>query len=257
MNNHIIYKLTFPNGKVYIGQTVQIFERRLGRHKLNAHSNSVKNKSYNTYLSNAIRKYGWNNVVKEVLFTVPENFVDELETEMISKYDSANRMFGYNILSVGGSAKGYVHSNIAKFKMMGRTPWNKEKTYSDEQKQNMRKPKQNTENMKNPKSTEHIKKLSESKLGIKRPDLVGENNGMFGRKESEEHKNIRIQKLKKPIIALTVDGSFVNIFESLKKASTLLKLSKGHISSVLCGRLSHTKGYTFKFLIGNSNANNT
>ena len=54
-----IYKLTFPNGKVYVGQSIDI-KQRWYAHKC------TLNKT-RTPLINAINKYGWNNVIKDVL----------------------------------------------------------------------------------------------------------------------------------------------------------------------------------------------
>ena len=61
MDNHYIYKLTSPNGKIYIGQTNNL-DGRLAEHKSNS-------KWRKTKLYNSIRKYGWDNFTKEVIGT--------------------------------------------------------------------------------------------------------------------------------------------------------------------------------------------
>ena len=52
-----IYKLTFPNGKFYIGQTIN-WKFRKKNHK---------RCSTNSKVNNAIREYGWDNINKEFL----------------------------------------------------------------------------------------------------------------------------------------------------------------------------------------------
>jgi len=47
----IIYKITSPNGKSYIGQTIQTFNQRMKGHR-KANSNCI-------LLKKAIIKYGW------------------------------------------------------------------------------------------------------------------------------------------------------------------------------------------------------
>lgn len=115
MNTHIIYKLIFPNNKIYIGQTKRNFNRRMNEYLSDACNESEKNKNYNKFISNAIRKYGWGNVKKEILFTTSEEFVDELETMLIAEYNSADKRFGYNIES--GGHKNKHHSEETKKKI--------------------------------------------------------------------------------------------------------------------------------------------
>lgn len=98
---NVIYKMTFPNGKVYIGQTNQLLKTRLSRHCSEA--NNIKSKTYNTIKSNAIRKYM--EFKLEILHQADINCLDTLEQIYIAKYKSTNREFGYNLDSGGNSNK--------------------------------------------------------------------------------------------------------------------------------------------------------
>ena len=103
-----IYKYTYPNGKVYIGQTTTSVEKRWQEHVSNSrqlHSKMV--------CDAAIKKYGKENIKIEVLEEVevddkkPTLLVEklnELERKYISEYDSANIAKGYNML-LGGERK--------------------------------------------------------------------------------------------------------------------------------------------------------
>lgn len=96
-----IYKITNKiNNKIYIGYTSRNIERRFYEHKWEAlHSTGRENQSY---LYQAIRKYGVENFFIEILleFDETENDWKKLEKDYIKKYNSI-RPNGYNILEGG------------------------------------------------------------------------------------------------------------------------------------------------------------
>lgn len=89
-----IYKHTFPNGKIYIGQTKQTLEERF-----------CNGKGYRgcPYINHAIEKYGWESVTTEIIQSnIPSlEEANKLEIYYIEKYDARNPDIGYNI-SIGG-----------------------------------------------------------------------------------------------------------------------------------------------------------
>lgn len=87
MEKEVIYKITSPKGKVYIGRTKN-FEGRMAEHKHNA----VKQKQYALY--KAIRKYGWDSFTKEILCEVSADVSPKIEEEFILAYNSVKK--GYN-----------------------------------------------------------------------------------------------------------------------------------------------------------------
>jgi group I intron endonuclease len=107
----LIYRLSFPNGKSYIGQTTGFFEVRMTKHK-----SASKNKESTgcRYLNAAIRKYGWSAVKKEILLCCDSDQLDLFESKMIGIYNSLYPS-GYNLLSGGNSNKS--HSTDTKEKM--------------------------------------------------------------------------------------------------------------------------------------------
>ncbi len=99
---------TFPNGKVYIGQTTTSVEKRWQEHVSN--SKTLRSKMI---CDAAIKKYGKENIKIEVLEEVevdetkPTLLVEklnQLEKKYISKYESTDIKKGYNIL-LGGERK--------------------------------------------------------------------------------------------------------------------------------------------------------
>ena len=118
---HCIYKLTFPNEKVYVGQTKN-FKKRMQQHKNKAFNK--KSDGYNNYLYCAIRKYGWDNIKKEEVFSCNENLVDLFETEYIKFCKSTQKKFGYNLDSGGSVNK--IMSKSSRLKMRNKklgTKW--------------------------------------------------------------------------------------------------------------------------------------
>ena len=89
----IIYKITSPSGKVYIGRTSD-FERRMIEHKHCAYTKKSSNTIYK-----AIRKYGWDNMIKEIICEVEPEKAQKLEEELILAHNSVRK--GYNDTYIG------------------------------------------------------------------------------------------------------------------------------------------------------------
>ena len=90
----VIYKISSPKGKVYIGRTNN-FDGRMAEHKCSALTKKAKNSLYK-----AIRKYGWDNMTKEILVEIEPSQAQKIEEEFILAYDSVKK--GYNDTYVGG-----------------------------------------------------------------------------------------------------------------------------------------------------------
>ncbi len=93
MKNFVVYKHTFPNGKVYIGITCT-----------NPKDRWRSGHGYNNQpvMKNAIVKYGWANISHEI---IAENLSKEaacaFEVELIKAYRSTERAYGYNVTGGG------------------------------------------------------------------------------------------------------------------------------------------------------------
>lgn len=94
----LIYLLAI-NGKPYIGQTKQTFEKRLKDHKKS--SKNPNDKSYNVPLYRAIRKYGWETLIPEILENdIDDNELNDREIFYINLYNTMSPI-GYNLTSGG------------------------------------------------------------------------------------------------------------------------------------------------------------
>lgn len=90
----IIYKVTnIINGKIYIGQTIQSLYKRWYRH--------CNSKEDCRYFCNAIRKYGKENFIINIIEIVMIDKLDEREKYWIQRLSANIKGIGYNIL-IGG-----------------------------------------------------------------------------------------------------------------------------------------------------------
>jgi hypothetical protein len=96
-----IYKLIFPNGKKYIGQSIDI-EQRFRDHKKDANScQKSETLRKRTKLRCAFKKYGWDLVVREIVENCVPEFLNDREVYFIAQYDSFNN--GLNMTTGGHS----------------------------------------------------------------------------------------------------------------------------------------------------------
>lgn len=92
---YTIYKATSPSGKIYIGLTKNLYNRKKS-HKSDAKSGAK------TPFHKAIRKYGWDLITWEVLEkNIPLNRAEDRETYWINKLNTMDSKNGYNA-AIGG-----------------------------------------------------------------------------------------------------------------------------------------------------------
>ncbi len=96
MARGVIYKLTSPCGKVYIGQTRQKLKDRMRRHE---YDSKDENEPSCPHLNAAIRLYGFANFKIEILIECEVDELNQHEVNFIKLFNSIEN--GYN-LSIGG-----------------------------------------------------------------------------------------------------------------------------------------------------------
>ena len=95
-----IYKITcIPKKKVYIGQSIDVYDRLFRQHRAalrrNAHENS--------HLQNAFNKYGEENFKFELIKSYKIQYLDRFEKLYIRNYDALNKEKGFCFQSGGNS----------------------------------------------------------------------------------------------------------------------------------------------------------
>lgn len=114
-NNYKVYIHKFPNGKIYIGITMQ---------KPNHRWNNGKGYQSNKYMMNAINKYGWENIEHKILYdNLSKEEAEQKEIELIAKYKSNNKKYGYNILEGGNASEGLTKEILEKMSKTASKLW--------------------------------------------------------------------------------------------------------------------------------------
>lgn len=112
-----IYKITNKvNGKIYVGQSVNI-KQRWAEHKANLRNN----KHENLYLQNAWNKYGEENFSFEIIEKCNQDELDDKETFWISEcnsYINFVNAHGYN-LTIGGGGTRKIHK-VSQYDLSGK-----------------------------------------------------------------------------------------------------------------------------------------
>lgn len=176
---YCVYKHTNKiNGKIYIGQTCQKPEKRW---------NNGEGYKDCTYFYSAIQTYGWDNFDHEILFeglTLEEANVKE--KELIAKYTSNNKEYGYNLMDGGfNSSPNEVTKKRMSEAHIGKPGYWTGKHRSEETKEKIRKA-----NIGYIKSQETREKLSKANKGKIVSKETGEkiSKALKGKKLSEEHR---------------------------------------------------------------------
>ena len=98
----IIYCAISPNGKKYYGKTINGLNRRKKLRENSANRNSLN------YFHRALRKYGHNNFIWEIIETIEKDdkkelidVLSQMEIYWINKDQTNNLKYGYNMTPGG------------------------------------------------------------------------------------------------------------------------------------------------------------
>ena len=103
--SNVVYLITFPNGKKYVGSTTKVLTRRISRHCSKAITSNLQlliSFAIREFMKFEVRILGTRKIKKELR---------ELENDYTIEYKSDEREFGYNDKS------GDTHSDEHKLKM--------------------------------------------------------------------------------------------------------------------------------------------
>ena len=268
-----IYKITAPNGAVYVGQTINLRKRKSDYRCLRFKKQ--------TQLWNNCQKYNWNpsetfEVIDECLCGEDKIFLNEREIYWISFYDSYRN--GINCTEGGkgqigrvwtqeqrdrqreitkSNGSGFTEGNKITFgskltdehrtkiseSNKGRESWNKGKETTQEVKEKII---ISTSGEKNhfygkSHSDESIEKIRNSKLGSKHSEETKEKMRKSSKRMYHPHF------YGKSVLQYDMENNFIKKYESIKVASLETGCSKARIVDVCKGRRNHTKKFVFKY----------
>lgn len=164
---YYIYKITnLMNNKVYIGYSKDV-PQRMRQHKILSSKDKPKH-----HLHRAIKKYGWENFLSEIIFCSKdkEYTLKEMEPYFILEYKTLTE--SYNMTRGGDGVTGHKHSDETKKRLSdlckGKSPWNKGRTgvFSEEYLEGLKQRKTGNSYHLGHKCTDEAKqKMREKKIG--------------------------------------------------------------------------------------------
>lgn len=237
-----IYKITSPTGRSYIGQTINLPQRKSDYKALNC---KKQQKIYHSIL-----KYGWQNHTFDILEEIEhEIFYYEIanacEIYWIKFYDSVKN--GLNIQEGGkncslsqetrdkisakhkGKKHSEEHNEKVRLAAIGRKA-------SDETKQKLSKAK-----IGKPGNRKGIRASYETKQKLSKAH-IGKNTGSRNQ-EWKDNMNKANERRYKKIKCLTNN----KIYDSISQAAHELDLETSKISAVCKQKRNHTKNYKFQY----------
>jgi len=169
------------NCKLYIGQSVKGAERRFYEHVYDAKMGYMKC----PHLYSAIRKYGSEHFAFKTLFFVnSQQKADELEIDLIAKYETCKN--GYNVaLGGAGGMLGHKHSEKSRKRMSERQMGSSNYWYGVKQPQEMVEKRSNSNRGKK-RSGQALQNIREANSNIEK--RTKSSNSLKGKPLSESHK---------------------------------------------------------------------
>ncbi len=275
----VVYKITNPSGRYYIGLTTN-FKRRM-RNYNNQPCKSQK------VIKRSLDKYGFKNHKVEILdeFDSDKNYAFGKEMFYIrsymsnaSKYKDCNGYMGMNLTNGGEGTLGSVRSQEAiqkwREKVIGRKRPDVTERFNKIRGGELIVPaiRQSLEHRKKisnalkgkkkpPRTEEHQKKIDAHKFGRKLPTeqvecirerMIG-NKFALGKKWKEEDRESRLKHItkakeasKKTVLVYGIDGTYISEYPSCRDAANDLNVNYKCISLVVRGINKSSKGFVFK-----------
>ena len=274
------------NGKMYIGQSIDIFTRWI-THKWELNANT----HHNTHLQSAWNKHGEDNFSFNILEECPVELLDDRECYYIEKFNTTDSNTGYNLVSGGScnrtfsqevlekmskSQTGRKHSEETKQKIrkshLGKIlsdetitklkESHKKENLSQETINKMsiaKKGKPLTDDHKKKLSNAHKnrvvteetrKKMSKANIGHIVSDETREKlrKARLGKSLSEESKEkVRKSRIKKVVIQFDLENNFICEYESISFAEKETNTPGTHISACCKGKRKTANGFIWRY----------
>ena len=232
------------NGKIYIGQTIKSLRERCNGHMYDAFN---LHKGHCRYFGNAIRKYGKENFVWEIVEYCNSkeelNLAEEWYIRYYKTFVGLDGCCGYNLTLGGEGPIGYIHTEEARAKISnaGKGSTRRVGKYH----------------------TEETKiKMSESKLGKKRSPFSNKHKERIGRanrgkKRSKKSLEKVSQSRRKKYVVTFPSGKEVIICGIIRFCSNYHyeKLNAGHLCGCATGRCNHHKKYKCRYYDSDNDKN--
>lgn len=236
----IVYIYTFPNGKKYIGQTTQ---------SLNARAKRGEGYIESPKVYNAIKKYGWDNIQKEIIECSSYEEMNLLEEKLIKEFKTQEKDFGYNIAN-GGNTTPLTNEHKQHISISLKEYYQSPEGVESRKKMSVRQ-----KEMIESRKEEFDEYLKKGRNNITKEGLLRSTQALKEYYEIEEHQEERRQnglkgaKVRSKAIVVFKDKNqqeIVGIYESGRKAAKELGINHS-VPSYALNHNHYGKGYYFYF----------
>lgn len=229
-----VYIHTSPSNKKYVGITSQNPPEKRWKNGY-----AYKN---NEHFTSAIYLYGWDNIKHEIIASeLTRTEAEKMEVELITKYNTTNKEYGYNKTTGGESGKQLSDETIMKMRkphisMRGENHPNYGKPLSDETKEKLRQSHINI-------SDETRKKMSES---AKRRCNQEWSEKMKLSKTQESLRKIGDAHARR-VVQLDDEWNHINTFTKIRIAAEEMDTSESNIAQS-CKRYGEIRAKGFRWM---------
>lgn len=232
----IVYKVTSPSNKIYIGITITNLKERQRTHLRDV------NKGSKLPFHNAIRKYGIENLVWEVIDNENDfQKLKKLEINYIKEYDTYNK--GYNQTLGGEGSFGFKHTKEQK---ENNSKIRKQFLSNKENRDKISKSVIKT-NKENPQLGKKHSKLMKGRFKLDK-NRIAVSDGMKKYLSTKENRlKHALDRGAKPF-KVKKDGVDVGEWIIQSECAEKLGLLKSHLNKCLKGLRNSHKGYTFEYV---------
>lgn len=222
------------NGKKYIGLT----KKKNPNHRW-SNGNGYKP---NDHFWDSICLYGWDNFDHIIVADgLTKEEAEQLEIELIAKYNTTDRDCGYN-RDNGGNTIG-THSEETRRKLSETHSGEKHPMYGKHHTEEAkRKMSENTRGEKHPLYGKHHSKETRGKISkTKKGTCCGSQNSMYGIKGADNPVSKKIVQLNKDT------NELIEIYDSMTIAKEKYGFDAGNISKCCNGKLKTYRGFIWMF----------
>lgn len=252
MKTYIVYQHTSPSQKRYIGITSQEPQKRW-KNGLGYCNNPL--------FYNAIKKYGWDSFIHEILYSgLTEEEACRIEEQLIAQYKSYDKQYGYNV-ALGGEANRPTKQTKGKICDAITAKWQDEE-YKQETSEKMRGLKRSEvaraniskAQRKRFENPEERKKISDRQIGSKRSEIAKQKTSEALKRYYSDEKNLEKLRKVRAEVNRIIRGRKVLcvetgvVYETITDAATATCITRGNISYACNGKRQTAGGYHWSYV---------
>lgn len=251
MANPVIYKITSPTNKVYIGQSWNVSRRVM------FYKNVKCNKQ--TKLYNSLQKHGWAahsfEVVLEIRDDISQETLNFWEQYFMDLYRANYELL--NLREAGNNGK-FSPETIEKLRIshLGQVSHNKGKQMTESQKEKLRRPRPKIQGANHPMFGKKLSPERLAKLNSNKPLISPRKGAKFSEESIIKLKKSLNERWKNgqdhnkiPVLQFSKDNEFIKEWPSITEAAKTLSINRRSISYACSGKGKTSGGFKWQHKI--------